>query len=91
MDVRGDMIGIFSNRSLQRNKPSIPATPESSFGYAYPAKRPASPLAGVLGRELHCLEQKEAALRSEGARGEALRSIRERIAELQDGMAAVEF
>ena len=50
--------------------------------------RAAGPLAAILGQELQALERREAALQAEGHRGER-RDVQERIAELQDGIAAV--
>ncbi len=51
-------------------------------------RRLAGPLAAVLGQELQRLERREADLQAEGQLGK-LRDVHDRIAELQDGIAAV--
>ena len=50
--------------------------------------RAAGPLAAILGQELQALERRKAALQAEGNRGKR-HEVQERIAELQDGIAAV--
>ncbi len=50
--------------------------------------RATGPLAAILGQELQVLEQRDADLQAEGKRSQR-RDVQERIAELQDGIAAV--